>query len=393
MTVICGGGSSSARPEFAQSLYVGPAAIAALLNNIPTAFAVPLAGYIGAQTYNLSTFCTNDPPPVPSFTAQDVLDLLNVFNPIANVPASEKFQQLVGAFLWYQVCQCDTVPTPAPPAPPATPPGIQVNPTVAPAQTEVACFDYGEFGRGIGGGTFPQFEIFNRQPGMTGFSIDYFWVDGGGPHGGINYQFEQRDVNNTLLQTTPVVFSFFSTVRIPYFLLLLPATTTVRVVMNNPTQPTSADALRFQARGWCGNGPNTAVQPCCPPDPILQSQIDTILQLVTLIQRQSVPFAYVPGTVHPGLTGSGEITVQGLIGARVLLTATPPRLGTAAGDPETIFEAGWINWGNADGWDRRQFINANPITSLPPSAGQYTRIGYTLLPGVTATITELRREP
>jgi hypothetical protein len=165
------------------------------------------------------------------------------------------------------------------------------------------------------------------------------------------------------------------------------------VILNHTGSATVNSTLTIELRFFCGSTQPTIQQDCCPPDPILAAQVQSILQLVTLIQRQSVPFAYIASTVHSGLTGSGEITVEGLIGARVLVTSEPFGESEQAGHPDAIAGVGWLNWGNADGWLRREFIGASPIVSLPTSAGQFTRIGYSLEPGAEVTITELVREP
>src|SRR3569833_2847306 len=135
MTAICGGGTSSAKSGFGEFVYVAPAAIGALLTNIPTVWAVGLAGFIGSLTFRLATFCTTDPPAVPVFTAQDVADLLNPYNPFTYNTAQSKFQDLVGAYMWYQLCKCDSVATPAAPVPPNEPTGMpSINPpAVAPS--------------------------------------------------------------------------------------------------------------------------------------------------------------------------------------------------------------------------------------------------------------------
>jgi hypothetical protein len=149
-------------------------------------------------------------------------------------------------------------------------------------------------------------------------------------------------------------------------------------------------------RLYCGTTPTGGggvVEVPCPPDPRTLATLNEILRLLTLVQRQAVPFAYVRGADHTGLTGHGEISVQGLIGCIVTLTAFGSNVGSTDGDPLTYFNAGWFNWGDADGFQPRIFINASPQVSFPTSAGQFTRIGYSLEPGVTATITELTREP
>jgi hypothetical protein len=152
--------------------------------------------------------------------------------------------------------------------------------------------------------------------------------------------------------------------------------------------------LTARVEVYCGGPPGSTSAACCPPDPIATAKLDTIIALLTLQQRQSTPFAYIDGDSHSSLTGFGEISVQGLIGLKLTITdAGPGVLGVAAGDPETVWEAGWYRWGNADGWAPREFISSTDVLDLPTSAGVYTKIGYSLNATVEVTITELEREP
>jgi hypothetical protein len=115
--------------------------------------------------------------------------------------------------------------------------------------------------------------------------------------------------------------------------------------------------------------------------------------MVTLIQRQSAPFGYVYGTNHAGLTGSGEITVADLIGVSIDVTTNPGYTGLIVGDPATIFKVGRVNLGTADGWTVSRDIDHDGSLVLPVQAGVFTKIGYTLNPGVVVAVRELVREP
>jgi hypothetical protein len=126
---------------------------------------------------------------------------------------------------------------------------------------------------------------------------------------------------------------------------------------------------------------------------VLRAEIDQILGLVTLIQRQSVPFAYVPGTVHTGLSGAGTLSVQGLIGAKVAFTTLPSELGRVGTSPVELFDAGFITWGTADGYAQSEHLEHSPQLSLPARCSAFTSLAYDLHPGVVVTITELVREP
>lgn len=140
MTAICSGGASQFKPAFGPTAFVLPAAMGALLNNIPVVWAVPLAAYLGGKTYDLSTFCTVDPPADPVLTAVDIINFLNVYNPVAHGPASARVQQLVDRYAWYQMCECASIATPAPPAAPSPPANM---PTVNPPLTPPAATSQG----------------------------------------------------------------------------------------------------------------------------------------------------------------------------------------------------------------------------------------------------------
>lgn len=394
--------------------------VAALLNNIPTPWAVALAGYIGAVTYQLSTFCTTDPPAVPTITAVDVLDLLNVYNPVTNPAAGAKFQQLIGAYLWYQVCECTSVTTPAPPAAPAAPTGMPaINPPIVAPPTSSTCLSVES--------TFSRDELPSYTPSagltwewggqlLTAADGSFTEVVGGGARQ--SWLIPPTTTAYTIRVTT---HSGGPATQQPW--LLVKIRTAAGAVQISPVEYVPPDGQTYTMRrvlpgtlgysmyaSWNGGGttpvPNVTISmdfecqggaqfdtPCCPPDPLLQTQLDRILGMVTLIQRQLAPFAYVSGAVHSGLTGNGSIAVQGLIGAQLHVTAFGAEVSELDGDPDVLFSAGWVNWGSADGVTPREFLTAAEQVSFPAAAGAMTEIHYSLGVGVALEITELEREP
>jgi hypothetical protein len=125
---------------------------------------------------------------------------------------------------------------------------------------------------------------------------------------------------------------------------------------------------------------------------MLASKIDLAIARVDLIQRQLVPFAYVPGASHTGLAGQGSIAVQGILGLSVELTTLPAWIGSEGSTVPTLINAGWITLGTPDG-----NLPSRPITHdnfvLLDVSGAITWVFYDFPPGVVATITELIREP
>lgn len=115
--------------------------------------------------------------------------------------------------------------------------------------------------------------------------------------------------------------------------------------------------------------------------------------MVTLIQRQSVPFAYVPSTAHAGLSGAGTLSISGLLGVKIAVTTLPGAIGRKSTTPEEIFDAGFITFGTPDGYPSSYRLEHHPQLILPARCSAFTQLAYDLHPGVVITITELLREP
>lgn len=398
MTAICGGGTSSAQSGYGEALYMVPSMVAALLNNIPTLWAVPLAGFIGAVTYELSSFCATDPPAVPTFTASDVVDLLNPYRPAEFLDAQQKFQDLVGAYAWYQVCKCDTVSTPAPPTAPAAPTGMpSINPpSVAPGYPTGQACQLTNYSLDIpGDNTNHQLGWVDLPSGATYITYDGAFTDmPSSPTPDTSATIQFRDSSGGIYGGYTVGYTGALHNQHHQEGALLPQYVQFQVSYFGGTgQPTRH--IDVSVGIYCGTTPGSTGGPYptpCPTDPFVLGLLQQILALTTIIQRQAVPFSYIFGTAHSGLSGEGHIDVQGLLGVKVQLDTYGTGVGVESGDPDEFFEAGWITWGNADGSTKREWITHSPFVSLPSVAGQYTRLGYTLGQGVTATITELVRE-
>lgn len=432
MTALCaGGGTSSARPGFDRFLSVAPYAVTGLLTELRPAAAAAIGAGIGNQFYDLSTFCVTDPPPMPTINALDVLALFNPVFTVAFNPSVEKFRALIANYAWNAFCQCDSGAQPARPTLPAPLLDFNPAPSTGPIPTTAdGCFHQLVSGIDVlrdlafvaGNGATPQGRLYALTPlyltvpGAThtlagGFTpaVQTYLV----PSGATHVAMRGHTYTNTGGSSNAIfagclgwnaagsqVGGFGGTNISPIADWALPSTgpaalsgaievfAWANITNGSPTQVIDAELLFY-----CGNTAPVSVQPCCPPDPTLSESIQRILSYVELIQRQCAPFGYVAGAVHSGLTGAGDLDVQGLLGMRVELTAIPPSVSQEFGDPERIGGAGWINWGNAEGWAARELLTSESFVSLPPLAGQYTAIGYSLRPGVEATITELEREP
>lgn len=414
MTTICGGGSSSPLPGVAGSIYVDQAYVQSLL---PAALAwlYPYLPFMhGLQIGSVASFCAVDPPIVPAVpSAADILGFLSGNNLTAFINVNQFLQELTRTYLWYKICGCN-VGSPTAYTPPTNPGNMPVvnppqvtPPTAAPCrtiQTTSVAYDglpgtagtlkalLGTYNPGAQTGTGPPF-----LAGVTYYTYSATLTAAGANHPNMIFNMEFLNASGGLVGalTGPTVVSggtatFSGTIAAPgspatwsqIALTLVPASGTV-----------SSDLITVNVNFYCGGGPGQVTAPCCPPDPVLMAQLNQILGLVTLVQRQAVPFSYVAGPVHAGLTGAGVLSVSGLIGAKVDCTTVPASLGLSVGAPDEHFDLGWITWGTADGYPQSVRVEHTPQLSLPPRAGAFTDLAYTLHPGVVATITELVREP
>lgn len=397
MTALCGGGTSSAKVGFGSTVALTVPAIAALLNNIPTIWAVPFAAYLGLINYDLTTFCASDPPPVPNITAADAAALLTVLDPIGHTQAVAKFEQLVGAYAWHSLCDCDAVPTPPPPAAPAAPPGLpQINPpAVAPPQLPATpCFVTPAFTRGVNaaGGNWPFASGLGLGGrGITSLQMVIHTTVVQAPGWSTTFMVQQMTINNnvtTVVRTDNIEVPAGQDMTV--VLPMMAGVDKVQFIQGGGTGGGITNGSVLQNYFCGGTYPGSTLTPC-PPDTVAQGLLQQILELVKLIQRQKAPFAYVPGTRHNGLTGNGQFAVQGLLGVSVILATLPPYLGNLAGDPPELFDVGYVTLGTADGWHRSVRIDHSPTLVLPIE-GSETLLGYSLSPGVVVDVLELRRE-
>jgi hypothetical protein len=113
---------------------------------------------------------------------------------------------------------------------------------------------------------------------------------------------------------------------------------------------------------------------------------------IQVIQRQNVPFAYIPNVVFSALSGSGELAVSDILALSVESTTVPSTLSLISADPVEYRFLGRISLGTADGWMRQVMISHNPHLVLPID-GTVTRIGYSLAAGVVANVQTFKMEP
>lgn len=141
--------------------------------------------------------------------------------------------------------------------------------------------------------------------------------------------------------------------------------------------------------------PTPHTQPdCSANDPCTRlTNIENILTTINVnlnYPRYATPSGkYQLGTTHPGISGNGVLAVSGILGVLVSVTIEPDRTGVTQGTPQTLWDLGWINVGDANGFQARQFISTASWLYFPPSSSNVSQIGYSIPDDVEVAITEL----
>lgn len=379
---------------------MGPAAIGAALNNIPTLWAVPIAATIGFLTYELSTFCTQDPPDIPSVDWTDqAIALLDGPQSSGYIAAVNAFRDLIGHYLWYDFCECTAGGTPTGPgSPPSAPTDF---PILNPPQvgTPVPVTPCMSLDSGVQTVTQPASTNAINQvivpDGAVSFNVTAKFLSA---TGGLTHMAFQTLSNTTtgftgatsrdVSPTTQAVGSTYTKS------IAIPAGARYWTVNAIPQNGSVGDhgTVEVLVDVFCG-APGSPSVPCCPPDPSLELALRNIWQTVQLIQRQAVPFGYIASTSHSGLSGAGSLSISGLLGAKVDVTTLPSSYGRSGTSPTEYFDLGFVSFGTADGFPTSYRVEHDPTLMLPARCSAYTELDYDLAPGVVVTITELVREP
>lgn len=394
MTTLCGGGTSAPKPGQPGIVSLGLSVLLGLIakQGSKLSFISNFLSFVPIPDVDLTTFCASDPPAIPTFDVNDALAIasLPVGSPQMAITAG-KVSDLLLHLAWYEFCEC-TSGTPVALPPPADPPtGTGVAPplpSTGPCLSVVMGPNAQPTPNGIINGPAGQFPV-----GCTWFRCVNVQTNAGGSGNNyhsdmyINNQFGQRINNNALffrgVRGATTIDSYSRDPNMEYYFL-------DQSFFNSVSG--QADTLTSTWEFYCGSSaPIGSTGGCCPPDDVTLGLLQNILNMVTLTQRQAVPFAYIPGATHTGLSGNGELDVQGLIGARIS-ASVPARAGLDLGNPDVVYDIGWINWGNADGFIPRERLVTSPQLSFPNLAGAYTKIGYSIPADVTITIEELVRE-
>jgi hypothetical protein len=363
------------------------------------AWLVPFLPYIRPIFLSdVAAFCASEPT-LPDLTGITIGAVLAGGEFGAALVAANAIQQIVSYYLWFAICQCTTGGPPTPASPPAMPtdlPAINpypfVSPTPATPCREVT-FAFHQDGPITGTAVFPVGNItlsdihptslvWTQTEQQNGFSLS----------SRVDWQFT-TDGTDPVSSGTRTTFTFSPKDSTRTFTIPSTATLLRIVAFPNVASGFSID-VTGDLKLYCGGqSPTSVATPCCPPDPIATGYLAQILDLVTLIQRQAVPFGYVAGATHTGLSGAGALSISGLLGVKVAVTTLPTSYGVQGTSPPEHFDLGFITFGVTDGFPQAYRLQRNPQVIFPCSASVYTDLDYDLAPGVVVTITELVREP
>ena len=408
MTALCGGGTSQPAPGESAVVAFGAGTISQKFSSSGNNYVAIFAGFLGTLTYILSDLCATDPPPMPVLSADDYINVVNFEDTLAAIASLNKFRDWFANLIWPDLCVCNNGTVVGPPAPVAPPANIiNITNIISGAGVVGPCDTQSSVPRLIGtyGGVIEQELIpFNNFTGalvgsptvkLAPSASEIIWTvrvtPAGVSHPDIYFELEcfAASLLSTGLFNVTVSSGHTATTT-----TLVPANSAGFLIRAQPlpagptTDPVSASAIVY-----CGTVPGGAVAPCCPADQFTLAKLTRIEQMLTLIQRQSTPFGYIASTVHAGLSGAGTIAVVGLIGLKITLGALPPGAPTAPGVPAYLFDAGWVSVGTTDGYVHDRRVSSATQLWFPPDMGVMTVVGYAFTAAITATITELVREP
>jgi hypothetical protein len=411
----CNGGPSEPIPGSAVRLIIGPAAVSLILGQLAPVF-LPVAALIDGLAVELTTLCGRDPPPLPTWTADDLLILALGSESPAYQSTLTKIDDLVQNWAWDKSCQCTATVNPPPLVAPAPPPGASpISPTVTqPCFTgqytgdppinvdsatqhdlDVSKTTLSTDGRTRTGDTHSSSGIIYGIPAgttqLTWQGFDPNTVSGPGSKG--TYSFALWTFNSSGVPNVPVEIGPPSTTTGGTYTGSAPITSTMSYWLmiarkNDPGADTPLALPILNTSVWCGAASPGAQESCCPPDPSLTLGIQTIINLLQNMQHPPAN-AYTKGTVHSGLTGTGTLSVTGLFGLQIELTSGVPAQIQFPGVPPYERSVGWLSILTGDGMiDETRITRQHQVwaSALAPYA---TQVGFQLNAGFSMTLTEL----
>lgn len=125
----------------------------------------------------------------------------------------------------------------------------------------------------------------------------------------------------------------------------------------------------------------------------LSHRITIIAKQITEVQRFGIPFAYIRGPAHVGMSGTSSFGVSRLIGMEVDITSHTPTKPDLEGNPPYVWDQGWMSIATGDGMIEEKRISQTHLVWMPRLMDLAVTFGFELRPGTVATFTELQPEP
>lgn len=410
--LACGGAAGVKKPGFQQFVQVAASAVEAFIielgeGSVP---AVLIGSIASAETYNLLDICGRPDPGDPVLTVQDFLAAANQSDPLNSIPAIQRIEQWFVHMMWPNWCDCanGTAPPPSTSAP--LPPGTQ-NPGLPSAPANAPCWNQTSSFQTSGPNGTPPTDISTLilpnnvsrtvPPGGTTWPTTA-WQIPNGITSIVNVQTLHDAPQGVACLSQMVIYDNSGNILSTPILgdYNVAATGTVNI-----TLPTGAAWwLAWASSGdntihnWtnnlsfdCPGQPGNQLQaPCCPPDPLLEARLNAIYQLEQAIYNLLGRAAgYTKGNQHLAVSGSGSLSVTGVTGFEVDITAAPPTK-TQPGTPPYIWDMGWLSILTGDGMIDEKRLTRTHQLWLPQLAPLATTFGYYFNPGVVANVTELR---
>ena len=420
MTAFCGGGTSAPKPGVDGIVQISAEVAGSLIGAEFGPIGADVLGTLAAMQAPIITnnFCAGEPPADPHITQTDLFNAAQLYQPLVSGPAILRLGQWIQCQLWPLMCECTSGTTPPITTTPIPPTQIIPAPgggtvTGQPCWTQIYS---GTVPAGNGNG------LFTGLTNVTQQLMPSYWLAAGNSVPGITDAWiipandptiYQADATLTV-DSVPVNGVQFNVNEYSpgwtgeYSVTLAPGSvhsgvTTGSESFGLPPTPWNQAPRRLQVNNddttphtftvkwtiWCN--PPAPATPCCPPDPALQTYLDRILGIVQQIladQGASTTPGYKLGTQHTGLSGSGSLTVNDIVGVQVAITAKPPTR-VIEGNPPYIYDMGWMSILTVDGMIEEKRISRDSQIWLPVSGRLATTVGYFLNSGVTANITEL----
>lgn len=115
--------------------------------------------------------------------------------------------------------------------------------------------------------------------------------------------------------------------------------------------------------------------------------------LVEILQRYELPFAYVRGAQHSGLTGQGSFQVSRLVGLDLDISARPTTGLVLRGNPPYYWDLGWVSISDSAGMIEEKRVTRDSMLWFPRLMPTALTFSWDLFDGVVLNATELQAEP